>query len=454
VKFGERVKLFFQGVPKRGWWGTIREAFAGAWQRNIEWNVDDVLQFHPVFACVTRIAQDVGKLRFRLVQLQPSGVWKEVRSSAFSPVLRDPNRYQNQIQFRESWMLAKLIHGNSYILKERDDRQVVRRLYVLDPLRTQPLVANDGSVWYQLAADNLSGVEASVMVPASEIIHDRWNTLYHPLVGVSPLYAAGLPASLALRIQEDSARFFGNGARPGGILTAPGAISDETAKRLKDHWEANYTGASAGKVAVLGDGLKFEGLRMSSVESELIKQLEWDAQAACTAYHVPPFKIGIGTLPAGQKVGDINQVYYSDCLQYHLESMEVCLDEGLGLGGETETTMGVEIDTEGLLRMDPLTKADVHTKLTGGGIEAIDEARMAFNLGPVDGGNTPYLQQQNYSLSALAERDRNSPLVGALPAPPAPAPTPDPAGNVAEEAAAAEARDFLDYIQRKLTHAA
>jgi HK97 family phage portal protein len=305
-----------------------------------------------------------------------------------------------------------------------------------------------------LAADNLSGVEASVMVPASEIIHDRWNTLYHPLVGVSPLYAAGLPASLALRIQEDSARFFGNGARPGGILTAPGAISDETAKRLKDHWEANYTGASAGKVAVLGDGLKFEGLRMSSVESELIKQLEWDAQAACTAYHVPPFKIGIGTLPAGQKVGDINQVYYSDCLQYHLESMEVCLDEGLGLGGETETTMGVEIDTEGLLRMDPLTKADVHTKLTGGGIEAIDEARMAFNLGPVDGGNTPYLQQQNYSLSALAERDRNSPLVGALPAPPAPAPTPDPAGNVAEEAAAAEARDFLDYIQRKLTHAA
>jgi len=36
------------------------------------------------------------------------------------------------------------------------------------------------------------------------------------------------------------------------ILSAPGAISDETAARLKTHWDANYTGNNAGKVAVVG----------------------------------------------------------------------------------------------------------------------------------------------------------------------------------------------------------
>jgi phage portal protein BeeE len=31
-----------------------------------------------------------------------------------------------------------------------------------------------------------------VIVPAREIIHDRFNCLFHPLVGISPLYAAAL----------------------------------------------------------------------------------------------------------------------------------------------------------------------------------------------------------------------------------------------------------------------
>ena len=73
--------------------------------------------------------------------------------------------------------------------------------------------------------------------------------LYHPLVGVSPIHACGLAAVQGIRIQSNSAQVFGNGSNPGGILTAPGALSDETAKRLKAHSDSNYTGANVGKVA-------------------------------------------------------------------------------------------------------------------------------------------------------------------------------------------------------------
>ncbi|WP_416380911.1 hypothetical protein, partial [Klebsiella pneumoniae] len=31
-------------------------------------------------------------------------------------------------------------------------------------------------------------------VPAREVIHDRFNCLFHPLIGLSPIYAAGLAA--------------------------------------------------------------------------------------------------------------------------------------------------------------------------------------------------------------------------------------------------------------------
>ena len=81
-------------------------------------------------------------------------------------------------------------------------------------------------MFYQLGSDNLSNTAEQVTVPASEIIHDRINAIYHPLCGLSPIYAAGLAAMQGLRMQSHSERFFANGAAPGGMLTAPGKMSE------------------------------------------------------------------------------------------------------------------------------------------------------------------------------------------------------------------------------------
>jgi len=50
-----------------------------------------------------------------------------------------------------------------------------------------------------------------------------------------------------------------------------------------------------------------------------------------------------------------------------------------------------------------LTKAEADA--VSAGIKSPDEARRRLNLPPVPGGASPYLQQQNYSLEALAKRD-------------------------------------------------
>jgi Phage portal protein len=136
-----------------GWWNLIREPFAGAWQRNLEIKTDFVLTYSAVFACVTLIANDISKLRLRLVRQDADGIWQGTEAAAFSPVLRRPNRYQNRIQFFANWVTSKLVHGNAYILKERDQRGIVTALYILDPNRVRPLVADDGSIYYELSRE-------------------------------------------------------------------------------------------------------------------------------------------------------------------------------------------------------------------------------------------------------------------------------------------------------------
>lgn len=393
----------YQAVdPNRnGGWHRILEPFTGAWQRNISIDRDSVLAYHAVYACITLIAQDIGKLRPKLMQQQASGIWKEKRSdSPFLPVLRKPNHYQTRIKFQERWISSKLINGNAYILKERDNRNVVTAMYVLDPCRVRVLIADDQSVFYELNTSRLHGLPESIIVPADEIIHDPMVTLFNDLVGVSPLFACGLGAQQGVNIQKNSSLFFGNMSRPGGILTAPGHIEDDTARRAKEQWEERFGGDNVGRTAVLGDGLEWKPTAINAEDSQMIEQLKWTAEMVCSCFHVPPFMIGVGSWPAFQNIEAAYTAYYSQCLQSLIESMELSLDEGLGLVSPNDS-LGVELDLKGLLRMDTAGRYDAHTKGIQGGWLKPNEARAEEDMDGVTGGDTPYMQQQNFSLSEL-----------------------------------------------------
>jgi HK97 family phage portal protein len=400
-----------------GWIPTVREPYTGAWQQNVQISAETALSYYAVFACVTLISSDIGKLRLRLVSQDEDGIWTETTNPAYSPVLRKPNRYQTTGKFIEQWMTSKLVHGNTFVLKERDQRGVVKALYILDPTRVTPLIATDGSIYYQLNKDDLTGLGLEVTVPASEIIHDLMVALFHPLVGVTPLYACGISAQQGLTIQSSSNLFFATGSRPGGTLIAPGAISDENASRLKAYWETNFSGQNVGKVAVLGDGLKYEPMTISAVDAQLIDQLKWTAETICSAYHVPPYMVQIGPPPPYANVEPLVQQYYSQCLQSLITALEVSLDEGL----ELITPYGTEFDIDDLIWMDTGTRTKAaHDAISAGALSPNEARKKYFAVGPVPGGDSPYLQQQYYSLEALAARDAGA----VTPPPPAPAPPP------------------------------
>lgn len=430
-----------------GWLPLIREPFTGAWQANLEWRNPTVLAHYAVYACVTLIANDIGKLRQRLMELDGDGIWKETTSPSFSPVLRKPNGYQNHIQFKQWWQTCKLTKGNTYGLKVRDNRGIVTGIYILDPDKVTVLVADNGDVYYQCNGDELNDMPDGVTVPASEIIHDRMNCLFHPLVGISPLYACALAACQSLKMQNDSSTFFENGARPGGILSAPGAISDETAARLKAHWDANYTGANAGRVAVVGDDLKFQQMKMSATDSQLVEQFKLTAEMICTAFHVPPSKVGVGVSATGTTAAQENQKYYSDCIQILAEEYEACMDEGLALPDR----YGVELDVDGLLRMDMGALVETLAAGVKGGVMTPNYALKRLNQPSVEGGDTIYLQQQNFSIQALSRRDAQAdPFATSQPATTTPA-EPDTADEPTDEEIQDQARMLALFVEKELS---
>lgn len=392
-----------------GWWPVIREGFAGAWQRSVISPVEDALT-HPTFwSCVTLIASDIAKGCLDLVKADADGITSPVNSSAFSPVLRNPNHYQNRMQYTESYILSKLCRGNTYVLKERDARGVVVALYVLDPARVKPLVGPTGQVYYACQQDLLSELtDASVVIPAREIIHDRFNTLYHPLVGLSPVYASGHAAMQALTITWNQTRFFKNGSLLAGLLVAPGQISELTQNRLEQYWNENYAGAqNAGKIAVIGDAMKFETPKQASaVDSQLIEQLKWNDEKICATLHVPGYMVGVGPPPSYNNAEVLWVQYYSQACQGLIEAFELCHEEGLGI---LDAGYELEYDIDALFRMDSATKMKTVTDGIKGMVYTPNEGRKRFNLKPLKGGDTVYGQDQDHSIAWLADRDAQGP---------------------------------------------
>lgn len=430
------VPRAFQDLEGGGWYNLFpRSPFD--FDRDINHSHDAVLANWTVFACMTLIAGDGGKMRAKLMEQDKDGIWAEVQSPAFSPVLRKPNEYQTWQKFIESWLLSKLSRGNTYVLKERDNRGVVVAMHVLDPDRVTVRLAESGAVYYRLGDDDLAGVSGDrgdVYAPADEIIHDRMWCLFHPLIGLSPLYACSLAATQGLRIQANSATFFANMSRPSGTLTTPEFLTNEQADIYKKRWNDNYGPGKQGQTAILGNGLKYEAMTQTAEDSQLVEQLKMSAEMICATFHVPGWKVGVGSRPAYQNANIEQQGYYNDCLQPLVEGIEALLDDGLGLTKRPEgRTLGVELDIDALLRMDESTITNVLKEQVGAGITSPNEARKRLNLAPVKGGKSPMIQQQNYSLEAIDKRDRgDDPFGTAKPPAPAPAlPAPEPAPSKA-----------------------
>lgn len=425
-----------------GQWTAVAETTTGSWQQNVTVNQATVSANWAVWSCASLISGDIAKMPASLEKYNDAQkIWTPGDDWA---LLRRPNRYQTWLEFSQNWDYSQLLRGNTYVLKERDRTGEIVALYILDPCRVTPLISEDGGIYYQLSEDNLAQIESSVVVPASEIIHDRYKTPWHPLIGVSPIYACGIAATQGVAIQGSSTKFFENLSRPGGILTAPGSIPPETAARIKEQWQTNYSGDNAGKVAVLGDGLVYSALPMvNAVDAQLLEQLKFTGEMVCACFHVPPYKLGLGQMPTVSNTGTLNQQYYDQALQYLVQKKEARLTEGLEL---RQPNFRIALDESALLRMDPSARMDSANKAIAGGWKSPNETRRDYDLPPVEGGESCYLQQQNFSLAALSKRDAGKDPFGKASPPATPAPSPEPAATDDEQSS----RELADLFIRGL----
>lgn len=236
-----------------------------------------------VLACVATRAQTLNEAPLTAVDVQTGAI---IPTHPVTRLFRRPNPYMSQAMFWQYVSTYVDIGGNAYIHKVRNVYGQVIELWPYHDGHVKPV--SDSGQWVDYYRYQYDGI--TVDIDPRDIIHIRSYYIdpLNPIVGISPIRAAGLNVDTYNELMQTLYSYLKNNGVPSGVLQVQNSISSLQAEGLKDQFQANTTGKNRGKPIVLPMGMTYTqmGLDVSSLEaSNQFKQYE---TAITSIYRVHP----------------------------------------------------------------------------------------------------------------------------------------------------------------------
>jgi phage portal protein BeeE len=171
-------------------------------------------------------------------------------------------------------------------------------------------------------------------------------------------------------------------------------------QQLRDRWNSQAKGLSAGGTPILTHGLKvFPWSQNAAKDLQVAELLKLANENICLVFRIPQAVLGLGGAPLGA-TEQLMKSWLASGLGFCLNHVEQAFDRLFGLAGQPgEYT---EFDTAALLRSDQKDRIESLARAVQTGILAPNEARNEEGFDSVSFGDEPRTQAQNVPLSAVS----------------------------------------------------
>jgi HK97 family phage portal protein len=348
---------------------------------------DTALQSTVVLACARVLAESLAALPLHLYEYLPGGGKAPAKEHPLYRRLHvSPNSWQTAFEWREQQVLWLALWGNAYNLLVPGAAGFATELWPLHPSRMKPERIENGRIRYKYRDEN--GREETYT--QDQIMHIRWLS-DDGLEGMVPVELARDAIGLARACEIHGARFFGNGARPGFVLTTDNDMKPEAASMLRDNWERMHRGPDrSNRTAVLFGGLKPHELgSASNQESQFLETRRFQIEEVCRLYRVPPHLVGDLTRSSFSNIEQQSIDFVQHTLLPWCRRFENAFARDLIV---EDDKYFAEFDTRGLLRGDAAARASYYSSMYNLGVASINEIRSWENLNPIEGGDLRFVQ--------------------------------------------------------------
>ena len=356
------------------------------------------MQMTAVYSCVRILAEAIAGLPLHLYTYKEDGGKEKAIGHPLYLLLHDePNPEMSSFVFRETLMTHLLLWGNAYAQIIRNGKGEVVALYPLMPNRMTVDRDSSGQLFYSYQMNNSDAPTmktGTVILKPSDVLHIP-GLGFDGLVGYSPIAMAKNAIGLAIATEEYGAKFFANGATPGGLLEYPGTVKDPD--RVRESWNKGFSGSqNAGKVAILEEGMKYTPISIAPEQAQFLDTRKFQINEIARIFRVPP-----------HMVGDLEKSSFSNIEQQSLEFVKYTLDpwvvrweQSLSRAlftPEEKKKYFFKFNVEGLLRGDYQSRMNGYATARQNGWMSANDIRELENLDriPAEEGGDLYLINGN-----------------------------------------------------------
>ena len=360
-------------------------------------NERSAMQMTAVYACVRILSESIAGLPLHLYQYKDGGSKEKALEHPLYRILHDePNPEMTSFVFRETLMTHLLLWGNAYAQIIRNGKGQVVGLYPLMPNRMRVDRDEHGHLYYQYQmqdSDAPTMKNGTVNLKPSDVLHVP-GLGFDGLVGYSPIAMAKNAIGMAIACEEYGAKFFANGATPGGLLEFPGTVKNPDA--IRESWNKCFSGSNSHKIAILEEGMKYTPISISPEQAQFLETRKFQIDEIARIFRVPP-----------HMVGDLEKSSFSNIEQQSLEFVKYTLEPWIVrweqalnralLSDSEKSAYFVKFNVDGLLRGDYQSRMNGYATARQNGWMSANDIRELENLDriPPELGGDLYLINGN-----------------------------------------------------------
>jgi len=369
--------------PKNSLWGNNYSFFFGSTTSGKVVNERTAIQTSAVYACVRILAETIASLPLHTYKYTENGKEKATEHSLYNILHDEPNPEMTSFVFRETLMGHLLLWGNAYSQIIRDGRGKVIALYPLMPDRVTVERNDKGEIYYVYTKE-----DKNYILRNEEMLHIP-GLGFDGLIGYSPIAMAKNAIGMAIATEEYGAKFFANGANPGGVLEHPGVVKDP--QRVRDSWNSVYQGSNnAHRVAVLEEGMKFQSIGIPPEQAQFLETRKFQTEEICRIFRVPPHLVASLDKATFSNIESQSISFVVHTIRPWLVRLEQSFQRALFLPSEKKDYF-IRFTVEGLLRGDFASRTQGYSTAIQNGWMSPNDVRELENMNPIpieEGGST------------------------------------------------------------------
>lgn len=180
---------------------------------------------------------------------------------------------------------------------------------------------------------------------------------------------------------------FGNGARPGGVLSTEQKLGPEQMQKIAESWKQAYGGENKYSTAVLDGGMKWDSTGMSNEDAQYLEVRSFQVAEAARLLGIPPILLfHSDTTSTFASAKELVLAFLKFSLDPWLTYWETEYNQNI-LNQEQGGKYFVEFVRQGLEKMDLGSRVDAYGKMIQNRIINPNEAREKENMNRYDGGD-------------------------------------------------------------------